>query len=101
MKLLQNTVINVAGAVFSLAVTLVTIPAYLHLIGDVRFGVLAILWLLLSYFGLFDLGLGRATSKFIASLHNAQDWERESLFWTALAVNVGFGLIGGTLMWSV
>lgn len=99
MRLLQNTVINVAGAIFSLAVTLVTIPAYLHLIGDLRFGVLAILWLLLSYFGLFDLGLGRATSKFIAGLHNSENWERESLFWTALAVNIGFGLVGGALMW--
>lgn len=91
---------NFFGAVLPLAVTLVTVPIYLRLIGDVRFGVLAIVWLFLSYFGLFDMGLGRATSRFMATLHNAQHAERESLFWTVLAVNVGFGLTGAAILWA-
>jgi O-antigen/teichoic acid export membrane protein len=100
LKLSQNTLANLLGSVLPLILTLVTIPPYVHLVGDVRFGLLAIVWLLLSYFGLFEMGLGRATSKYIAEVHDAPAAERESLFWTVLAVNLAFGLIGGLIMWA-
>ena len=80
---------------------MVTLPAYLHLIGEIRFGVLALVWLLLSYFGLFDMGLGRATSKFIAELHDRSDGERQSLFWTVFLLNAGMGAVGGLILYGV
>jgi O-antigen/teichoic acid export membrane protein len=99
VKISHNVLINFGGAVLSTAIALVTIPRYLRLIGDARFGVLAIVWLLLSYFGLFEMGLGRATSKYIAELHDATIAERESLFWTVLAVNASLGVAGGLVLW--
>lgn len=100
MRLSKNTILNLLGAIVPLLFTLGTLPIYLHLIGEIRFGVLAIVWLLLSYFGLFDMGLGRATSKYIAELHDRSDQERQSLFWTVLLLNAGMGMVGGLILYG-
>jgi len=49
-----------------LLVGLATIPPLLHGLGVERFGLLTLIWATLGYFSLFDLGLGRATTRFVA-----------------------------------
>ena len=101
MSIQKNTAYNLLGAVLPLGLSLFTIPLYIGLIGEARYGVLAIAWLLLGYFGLFDLGLGRATAQRIASLGNSSPEQLASTFWTALTMNVSLGVIGGLLIWPV
>lgn len=101
MSIRKHTAYNLIGALIPMALSLFTIPIYLHLVGDTRYGVLAVAWLLLGYFGLFDLGLGRATAQRIASLGDAGVAQMAPIFWTALAMNASLGIVGGLIIWPV
>lgn len=100
MSVSRNTTYNLAGAAVPVVLSLVTVPIYLKLVGPERYGILAIAWLLLGYFGLFDLGLGRSTSFRIASLREAPPAARADTFWAALSINIGMGVAGGMLLWG-
>lgn len=101
MSVSRNTTYNIIGAALPIALALATVPVYLKLVGSDRYGVLAIAWLLLGYFGLFDLGLGRATSQRIAAQRNADPADRAATFWTALCINGVMGGIGALIFWPV
>ncbi len=98
-RIARSTLINLAGAAIPAVLLLITVPIYLHLIGEARYGVLAIVWLLLGYFGVFDLGFGRAVANRIAALHDATAEDRQGIFWTGLAISAVTGLIGGAILY--
>lgn len=99
MSIGRNSIYNVIGSVTPLVLALVTVPLYLNAVGTERYGALAIAWLILGYFGLFDLGLGRAVAQRIAALVNSDAQHRARVFWTAVIVNIGMGVIGGALLY--
>jgi len=98
VSIARHTSYNFAGAAVPLAVSLITVPIYLSMVGTDRYGVLAICWLLLGYFNLFDLGLGRATAQKIATLADASGHERSRIFWTSLILSGGLSLVAMALV---
>lgn len=104
MSIRRDTLYNLAGQLVPLLLALATIPTLLALIGEARYGVLALVWLTVGYLGLFDLGMGPAISQRLARM--PQDSpnairERAATFWTAVAVNLMLGVGGALLAWPL
>jgi O-antigen/teichoic acid export membrane protein len=99
MSIGRNAGYNLLGFLVPALLGLIAVPAYLALIGTERFGVMALAWLVLGYFGLFDLGLGRATAQRIAVLREATDEERTVALGTSLVANLGIGLAGAAMLY--
>ncbi|MFA7586640.1 MAG: oligosaccharide flippase family protein [Novosphingobium sp.] len=100
MSIGRNTAYNLIGFAIPTVLGLVAVPLYLDLIGPARFGVMALAWLVLGYFGLFDLGLGRATAQRIAAASDDDDATRRILA-TSLLANLVIGLAAGALLYPV
>lgn len=68
MQLIKHSIYNLLGLGLPLVVAIFSIPVLLHGLGDSKFGLLTLIWALVSYFGLFDLGLARALTQHLASI---------------------------------
>lgn len=64
-----------------------------------RYGILGIAWLLLGYFGIFDLGLSRAAAHKIAQLGDEDPAGQARALWTCLAVVGCVTLLGDVLLY--
>jgi O-antigen/teichoic acid export membrane protein len=64
--LARNSLLNLAGQILPILVGVITISYVVRGLGTGRFGVLSIGWMMLGYFGVFDLGMGRATTKSVS-----------------------------------
>jgi len=60
--LARNTVLNFISQTATLIVGVITIPFVVQGLGNERFRLLSLAWVILGYFVIFDLGLGRATT---------------------------------------
>lgn len=96
--LARNTVWNVAGLVLPLAVGVVAIPPLVAGLGVDRFGLLSLGWVIIGYFSLFDLGIGRALTKLVADrLASREQTSIPPLVWTSLILMLVLG-VAGTLV---
>ena len=101
-QLTKNWGLNMAGQVLPLITALIAMPFIVRGLGPERFGVLSIVWAVLGSLVLFDLGLSRSTTKFVAEcLGRGEEQKFPSLFWTALWSQVLIGIVGALLMAAV
>lgn len=96
---LINIAWNFGGLGAPLIVAALTIPSLIGLVGMERFGLLALAWGLIGFAGIFDLGIGRATTQTIARLRGTDQLEQvPAVLKTAATLSFRTGLIGATLL---
>jgi O-antigen/teichoic acid export membrane protein len=98
-RVARNAVFNFAGQALPLGVGFLTIPFTLRWLGPELFGLLALVWVILGYLNVFDLGLGRATTRFVALAVGGDERAIPSLVGTAAAVQVILGTVAGIVIW--
>lgn len=98
--LVHNILWNLTGSMVPVLAAIVAVPLLISGIGIDRFGILTIVWLVIGYFSLLDMGLGRALTKLVAErLESGRDNENPELIWTALALLFVLGMLGGACLW--
>ena len=97
--LVRNTIFNLIGAGVPLLVAIFAIPLLIDGLGIARFGVLTLAWVVIGYFSLFDLGIGRALTKLVADrLGDSEVQGISSLAWTALILVLLLGIAGSLIV---
>ena len=96
-SLRRNFAHNAIGALVPSAVAFLVVPLYVHAIGVETYGLMALIWLVLGYFGFLDLGLARATANALAKL-GSDAGERGGLLATAFLLSCAVGAVGAVLL---
>lgn len=97
--LARNTGFSLAGQAVTLVVAFFAIPLLVAGLGTERFGILALAWVVIGYAQVFDLGIGRALTRFVAErLGGGREEEVPRLFWTAFAGMLALGLAAGAVV---
>ena len=100
--ILRNTAYNLLGLGMPLGAAIVSIPILIAQLGEDRFGLLTLIWAVVSYFGLFDFGLGRAlTQQLSIALASSENHKVGPLVGTAVLIMAVVGTCAGLLLAAV
>jgi O-antigen/teichoic acid export membrane protein len=100
--LARNTLLNLIGQALPLLVAVIAMPFVVRGLGTERFGLLTLAWVVLGYFTIFDLGLGRATTKYVAeALGKGEGSLVAQIIWTAVTVQAIMGILGALALFGI
>lgn len=101
-RVATDTLWSIAGQVLPGLIGLVAVPKLVAGLGNEGFGMVGLAWATIGYFSLFDLGLGRAVTKYAAeALAQRDDQRLAAVVWTSwlalAAVGAAVGAAGFAL----
>lgn len=97
--LTRSVLLNFVGFGVPVIAAVVAMPFIVRGLGVNRFGVLTLAWAIVGYFGLFDLGLGRALTQLISRKTAAGEFQdMPAAIWTALTMMLALGIAGGAFL---
>jgi O-antigen/teichoic acid export membrane protein len=98
-RVTRNAIYNALGLISPIVAALFAIPVLIGELGVDRFGLLTLIWAIVNYFGIFDLGLGRALTLRLAVLAaRGQEEESKELLVTTLAALALLGVVGSMVL---
>jgi O-antigen/teichoic acid export membrane protein len=99
LSIALNVFWNLLGSGIPMLAAIVAIPILIEGLGLERFGMLTLAWMVVGYFSLFDLGLGRALTKLVAEkLGRGEDNELPSLIWTGMSLMTVLGVLAAVFV---
>lgn len=94
----KNTIYNLLGYGIPLVFAIILIPPLIAGLGEERFGILNLAWIIIGYFSFLDFGIGRAVTKIIAEKIGINKLDEiPPIFWTSFFLMLFVSLIGAFL----
>jgi len=92
----KNTAYNFFTQVFVIAVSFLSFPILVRKLSADGFGLLSLIWIVVGYFSLLDLGVSRAITKYVAEALAAGDRPLiRRICWTSLSLSAIVGAVVG------
>ena len=102
MSLKRNAAWNLAGSAVPMLAGLALIPFTLGRLGNEAFGVLTLVWGLIGYFSLFDLGVGRALTVQLSQLAaTGRQADLGPILRAGMLLTCAAGLLGVAMVWTL
>lgn len=98
-RLYVNFIINLIGALLPIPVMILTVPVYIDYVGDARYGVISLIWVMIGYLGFLELGLAPATINALARLDHSAQRERARVIVTSFTINASMTFFGAFLLY--
>jgi O-antigen/teichoic acid export membrane protein len=95
LTIARNAALNLAGHGAPLVAAIFLVPPLVARLDPERFGFLALVWALVGYLALFDLGIGRALTRLVAE---SRERDLPGLSRTALSLTLFLGAAAGLLL---
>lgn len=97
-RLVLNSILNLFGQAAPMLAAIFCIPILIEKLGVTRFGFITLSLMIVGYFSLFDMGLGRALTQMTASrIGGDKEDEIAPLVWTGLLLMTGLALMAMVL----
>jgi O-antigen/teichoic acid export membrane protein len=95
----KNSIYNLFGYGIPLIFAILLIPPLVRGLGDERFGILNLAWIVIGYFSFLDLGIGKGLTKIIAEkIGLAQSEKIPHVFWTSLFLMLLFSSLTAIIL---
>jgi O-antigen/teichoic acid export membrane protein len=90
----KNSIYNLLGYSVPIITALIFIPTLINGLGEEKFGLLNLAWMIIGYFSFFDFGIGKGLTKIVAEkISSDQSHQIPVLFWTSLVVMLLVSLV--------
>lgn len=98
-RLGRNATINIGAKIIPLIVGIVAVPVLIDALGKDGFGLLAVIWLIIGYLSMFDLGMSPAIVRSLSERIGLEKYvEIPKLIWSGILFLSGMGLLAGILL---
>ncbi len=95
----KNTAINIGAQAVIMLMMIVAMPFIVKGLGSVSFGILSLIWTVITYFTLWDLGISRSVVKFIAEKRAVgKTHDVVAIIYFSVVVSLVLGSIFGILI---
>lgn len=99
IHLIRNAFWSLSGSIAPLFAAVFCIPFLLQELGEENFGFLAIAWMVVGYFSLFDLGIGRGLT-YIVSRNNSKNIDSASVTSASLKFLIFIGSTSAVFLYG-